>query len=120
MADSALLLTGSYSARDRGEDRAPFIVEEAESLAGLRESGALGLEIIWRNGMTDGDEVARGVTALCSSHPGAAPVFVSWSDGDGAETRLKAKKIGVDLSEQLLSAVRELVGVDRIRLVNAR
>jgi len=120
VADSAMLLTGSYSARDRGEDRAPFIVEEAAPLAELRASGAIGLELVWRNGMTDGDEVARGLTALCSSYPGAAPIFVSWNDGDGAETRLKAKKIGVDLCEPFLNAVRELVGVERVRLVNAR
>jgi DNA polymerase-3 subunit alpha len=120
VADNAMLLTGSYSTRDRGEDRAPFIVEEAEPLAGLRESGAVGLEVVWRNGMTDGDEVARGMAALCSSHPGRAPVFVSWIDGDGAETRLRARKIAVDLSEPFLNAVRELVGENRIRLVNAR
>jgi DNA polymerase-3 subunit alpha len=120
VADSALLLTGSYSVRDRGEDRAPFIVEEAEPLAGLRESGALGMEIIWRNGMTDGNDVARGLGALCSSHPGAAPVFVAWNDNDGAETRLRARKLGVELSDSFLDAVTELVGVNRIRLVNAR
>ena len=119
-ADSSMLLTGSYSARDRGEDRAPFIVEEAEPLAGLRDSGAIGLEVLWRNGMTDGDEIARGLAALCSSHPGKAPIFVLWSDGDDAETRLKARNLRVDLSEPFLSAVRELVGADRIRLVNAR
>ena len=120
VADSAMLLTGSYSARDRGEDRAPFIVEEAEPLVGLRDSGAIGLEVIWRNGMTDGDEVARGLSALSSSYPGAAPIFVAWSDGDGAETRMKARKIGVDLCEPFFSAVKELVGVDRVRLVKAR
>ena len=120
VADSSLLLTGSYSARDRGEDRVPFIVEDAEPLDALRDSGALGVEIVWRKGMPDGNEVARGLAALCAAHPGAAPVFVAWSDGDGTETRLRARKIRVDLNDSFLNAIKELTGVDRVRLVKAR
>ena len=43
----ALLLTGGYSDRDRGEDRAPFIVEAAQPLAELKASGALALSLRW-------------------------------------------------------------------------
>jgi len=120
VADSALLLRGSYSPRDRGEDRVPFIVEEAEPLGGLRESGALGMEIVWNKGMTDGNDVARGLAALCAAHPGPAPVFVAWSDGKGTEMRLRARKLRVELNVQFLMAVRELTGVNRVRLVKAR
>lgn len=37
--DAALLLTGGYSDRDRGEDRAPFIVESVRSLTGTADGG---------------------------------------------------------------------------------
>ncbi len=120
VADSALLLTGSYSARDRGEDHAPFIVESAEPLSQLRSSGALGVEIQWHKDLGDGIEVARGLAALCSAHPGNAPVFVTLSDGNGTETRLRARNTRVDLSDSFLSAVRELAGVGRVRLAKAR
>ena len=40
--DAAVLLTGGYSARDRGEDRAPFVVEGARPLGELRRSGGRG------------------------------------------------------------------------------
>ena len=42
--DAALLLTGGYSDRDRGEDQAPFIVETARPLDELKSSGAVGAE----------------------------------------------------------------------------
>ncbi|MDH3457654.1 MAG: DNA polymerase III subunit alpha, partial [Gemmatimonadota bacterium] len=45
--DALLLLTGGYSARDRGEDRAPFIVEDARDLEELKSSGAIGVAIEW-------------------------------------------------------------------------
>jgi DNA polymerase-3 subunit alpha len=47
-ADSALLLTGGYSDRDRGEDQAPFIVENARPLEELKTSGALALSLCWK------------------------------------------------------------------------
>ncbi|HKV70725.1 MAG TPA: DNA polymerase III subunit alpha, partial [Gemmatimonadales bacterium] len=46
-ADRALLLTGGHSARDRGEEQAPFIVEQAEPLDELRARGAVGLALRW-------------------------------------------------------------------------
>src|SRR5919107_4409189 len=48
LADSALLLTGGYSDRDRDDDQAPFIVEAARPLAELESSGALALSLRWR------------------------------------------------------------------------
>jgi DNA polymerase-3 subunit alpha len=120
VADSAMLLTGSYSARDKGEDRVPFIVEEAKPLDALRDSGALGVEIVWSKEMTDGKKVARGLAALCAAHPGPAPVSVAWSDGDGTETRLRARRIRVAIDDSFLTAVRELTGRNRVRLVKAR
>ena len=44
LPDAALLLTGGYSDRDRGEDRAPFIVESARPLAGARGDRGGGAE----------------------------------------------------------------------------
>ena len=42
--DAALLLTGGYSDRDRGEDHAPFIVESARALEELKALGRGGAE----------------------------------------------------------------------------
>jgi DNA polymerase-3 subunit alpha len=118
--DAALLLTGTYSARDRGEDRAPFIVEAAQPLADLRESGAVGVELIWRPNREATPELGRGVAALCAAHPGPAPVFVELSDGNGATARLRSRNVRVQLDDELLDALEELVGTGHVRLVKAR
>src|SRR5260370_24432189 len=43
--DQALLLTGSYSGRDRDEEQAPFIVETAQPLDQLKARGAIGVAL---------------------------------------------------------------------------
>ena len=118
--DDAFLLTGGYSLRDRGEDRAPFIVEEAVPLAELRDRGAVGVQLAWRAGNGPEPDLARGVAALCAAHPGPAPVFVQWSDGNGTTARLRARALRVDPNEDLLEALRDLIGRDRVRLVKAK
>ncbi len=118
--DAALLLTGGYSTRDRGEDRAPFIVEDAQALEQLRDSGAMGVALEWRAGGGPDRDAARALKALCAAHPGPAPLFVDWSDGNGVTAHLKARRTGVALDEDFLHALRELVGNERVRLVKAR
>jgi DNA polymerase-3 subunit alpha len=118
--DAALLLTGTYSARDRGEERAPFIVEAALPLSDLRASGAVGVTLVWDSDVTADREVARGVAALCSAHPGPAPMYVEWSGGNGNTALLRSKKVRVQLDDGFLSALRDLVGTNQVRLVKAR
>ncbi len=118
--DAALLLTGGYSTRDRGEDRAPFIVESAQSLTDLRESGAMGVALEWSAGGGPDSQAARALKALCTAHPGPAPVFVEWSDGNGVTAHLRARRTQVALDDDFLNALRELVGSERVRLVKAR
>src|SRR5204863_52602 len=81
--DQALLLTGSYSARDRGEEQAPFIVEAVRALDELRPSGAIAVELRWSAADPPDPEATRAVAALCAAHPGPAPVHVRWADGGG-------------------------------------
>jgi DNA polymerase-3 subunit alpha len=120
ISDAVLLLTGGYSSRDRGEDRAPFIVEGAQPLAALRQAGAVGLALNWTAGGGPDRDAARAATALCSAHPGPAPVFVEWSDGNGTQARLRSRRLRVELEEDLLRSLREVLGPERVRLVKAR
>jgi DNA polymerase-3 subunit alpha len=118
--DAALLLTGTYSARDRGEERAPFIVEGAQPLAELRETGEVAVELVWKREPETSREIARGVAALCAAHPGPAPIYVEWADGNGTTARLRSRNLRVQLDEDLLDALKELIGTDGVRLVKAR
>src|SRR5918996_1101493 len=123
--DDALLLTGTYSARDRHEEQAPFIVEGAESLDRLRPRGAIGVALRWSPGDAPDPEVARAVAALCAAHPGPAPVLVEWGNGGsgggggGGAARLRSRTLRVDAADDLLVALRGLVGADRVHLVRA-
>jgi DNA polymerase III subunit alpha len=120
--DRSLLLSGSHSARDRGEEQAPFIVEAAQPLDDLKASGAIGVALRWsRDAPVD---ATRAVAALCAAHPGPAPVLLEWSDEDGARpltpgevARLRSRSLRVDAADDLLAALRELVGPDRVHLV---
>ncbi|NIR45762.1 MAG: hypothetical protein GWN99_15165, partial [Gemmatimonadetes bacterium] len=67
-----------------------------------------------------GDDETRALKALCAAHPGPAPLFVDWSDGNGMTARLRSRAIRVALDPDFLDAVRELVGSERVRLVKAR
>jgi DNA polymerase-3 subunit alpha len=118
--DALLLLTGGYSARDRGEDRAPFIVEDAQPLEDLKRSGAVGVAVEWSSGKGPDAEATRAMKALCAAHPGEAPVFVRWTDGNGSTAQLRARRLTVALNEDFLRALRELLGSNHVRLVKAR
>ena len=120
--DRALLLSGSHSARDRGEEQAPFIVEAAQPLDDLKASGAIGVALRWSPDAPV--DATRAVAALCAAHPGPAPVLLEWSDEDGARpltpgevARLRSRSLRVDAADDLLAALRELVGPDRVHLV---
>ena len=120
-ADGAYLLVGGYSARDRGEEDAPFIVEDALPLADLRASGRIAVALRWTRGPGRNGEAARAVAALCAAHPGPAPVVVEWSeDGTGRDlVRLRSRTFNVALDEDLLAALRDVLGREAVTLVKA-
>jgi len=120
--DRALLLTGSHSQRDRGEDQAPFIVEAARPLGELKASGQVALALRWNAATPPEADAARAAAALCAAHPGPAPVLVEWegegSNGGGA-ARLMSRTLRVEPNDELLGALRGILGADRVHLVKA-
>jgi len=119
--DGAYLLVGGYSARDRGEEDAPFIVEDALPLADLKASGRIAVALRWAPHAGKNGEAARAVAALCAAHPGPAPVYVVWSeDGSGkGAVRLRSRAYTVALEPDLLGALRDVLGRDAVTLVKA-
>jgi DNA polymerase-3 subunit alpha len=115
--DAAILLTGGYSARDRGEDRVPFVVETARPLAELRRSGAMGIALRWAASGAPEPALLRSAAALCAGHPGPAPVYIDWSDGSGEAVRLRARGMKVEPVEDVVRSLRGLLGADAVRYV---
>ncbi|MEO8226758.1 MAG: DNA polymerase III subunit alpha [Gemmatimonadota bacterium] len=119
LPDSALLLTGGYSDRDRGEDRAPFIIESARPLEDLKSSGALGLSLRWKSPSAPAADAVKAAAALCTAHPGPTPVYIEWSDGNGEAVRLRSRRLRVAAEEDLVLALRNLLGSDSVHYVKA-
>jgi DNA polymerase-3 subunit alpha len=118
-ADAAMLLVGGYSQRDRGEDRAPFVVEAARPLGELRASGQIGLSLRWRAPSAPGPDTLQAAAALCRAHPGPVPIYIDWSDGNGEAVRLRSRRLRVAADEELLRALRDLLGSDAVHYVKA-
>ncbi len=123
-ADGAYLLTGGYSARDRGEEQAPFIVDSVRPLDDLKPSGAIGLALRWTMSQRPDPDTARAIAALCAAHPGPTPLFLEWSGTNGfagshEAVRLRSRSFRVDAADDLLAALRNLVGADSVHLVKS-
>ncbi|MGH7703455.1 MAG: hypothetical protein ACREMO_10200, partial [Gemmatimonadales bacterium] len=117
--DAGVLLTGGFSARDRGEERAPFVVEGARPLEELRSSGAVGLSLGWRAPEAPPVDTLRAAVALCAAHPGPAPLYIEWSDGNGERLRLRSRRMRVAAEEDLVQALQRLLGGATVRYVRA-
>jgi DNA polymerase-3 subunit alpha len=119
--DGAYLLLGGYSPRDRQEEEARLVIEDAQPLADVAASGRLGLALRLAGGDAAGGDPARAVAALCRAHPGAAPLFLEWpAEDNGGAARFRSRSLRVALDEELLVALRELLGADAVSLVKAR
>jgi hypothetical protein len=114
-----MLLTGGYSTRDQGEERAPFIVEGAEGLAVLRERGQVGVALRWTNGGAPPAEALKAAVALCAAHPGPAPLYIEWSDGNGERSRMRSKRVKVSPDEDLIRALRGVLDRGEVHYVKA-
>lgn len=119
LEDACLLLVGGYSERDRGEDRAPFVVESAKPIEQLRVSGQVALALRWAKPAPPAAGDLSAVAALCAEHPGPAPIYIEWSDGNGEAVRLRSRRIRIRPDEELIQALRTLLGADAVRLVKA-
>jgi DNA polymerase-3 subunit alpha len=117
--DEAMLLSGGYSARDRGEDRAPFVIESARPLAELRAGGAMAVCLRWQAPSAPDEGRIRAVAALCATHPGPAPLYIDWSDGNGERLRARARRLRVSPDEELLTALKGVLGSDAVSFVKA-
>jgi DNA polymerase-3 subunit alpha len=119
LPDAALLLSGGYSDRDRGEDHAPFIVESARGLEELKTSGAVALSLRWRSPAAPAPDALRAAAVLCSAHPGPTPLYIEWSDGNGEAVRLRSRRVRIAAEDDLVRALRDLLGADSVHYIKA-
>ncbi|MEE8361532.1 MAG: DNA polymerase III subunit alpha, partial [Gemmatimonadales bacterium] len=117
--DAAMLLTGGYSTRDRGEERVPFVVESVRPLDEFRPAGDVAVSLRWRKLEAPDPEAIRAAAALCAAHPGPAPVYIEWSDGNGEAMRLRSRRMRVAAEDELVTALQGILGVESVHYVKA-
>jgi hypothetical protein len=115
----AVLVTGGYSLRDRDEERATLVVESARPLAEFRDAGAVGVALRWDSPSPPEPDLMRRAAALCANHPGPAPVYIEWSDGNGDAVRLRARRLKVEPRDEVVQALKALLGAEAVHYVKA-
>src|SRR6185503_7954633 len=110
-------ISGHPLAKYRAEEQAPFIVEGARPLEDLKPSGAIGIALRWTVGTRPDTETTRAIAALCAAHPGPTPVLVEWAgegNGEAPTARLRSRSLRVDAADDLMAALKDLLGADRV------
>jgi hypothetical protein len=86
-------------------------------------NGAVGLALRWTATDAPKPETARAVAALCAAHPGPAPVLIEWGEGNGggngARALLRSRTLKVDAADDLVAALRDLLGADAVHFRKA-
>jgi hypothetical protein len=85
----------------------------------LKASGAVALSLRWGAPSAPRPEALQQAAALCSAHPGPTPLYIEWSDGNGEAVRLRSRRVRVAAEEDLVRALRDLLGADSVHYVKA-
>jgi DNA polymerase-3 subunit alpha len=120
-ADVPVVMKGGYSKRDQDADSPTFIVESVTPFAELRLNGQVSISIELRLGEPITPDAITDVRAVidahATSHSGAPPLELRWSDGNGTRAHLKSRSIRLAATQAALTDLRALLGNDRVRLV---
>jgi DNA polymerase III subunit alpha len=114
--DAVVLLRGKVSGRERDEEAPPLFLDSAELLDQVRRSGRLAVAIEVEPGQEVQGPLLEGLRSVLVSHSGRAPVELRVEPG-GA--RLRSRSLRVDPTDDLLDALRGLLGRNRIRLIRS-
>lgn len=119
--DVPVLMKGGYSKRDQDAEGPTFIVESVTPFAELRLNGQVSVSIELAAGESLSPDAMADVRAVidahATSHTGAPPLELAWSDGNGARARLRSRSLRLAATQAALTDLRALLGDERVRLV---
>src|SRR5260221_668812 len=119
--DVPVLMKGGYSKRDQKAEAPTFIVESVTPFAELRLNGQVSVSIELAAGESVSPDAMADVRAVidahATSHSGAPPLELAWSDGNGARSRLRSRSLRLAATQAALTDLRALLGDERVRLV---
>jgi len=113
--DAPVLIRGAVSNRERDEEDPPVFLDSALPLSEIRNAGDVGVQIeIGSDGPApDALESAKRILA---QHEGPGALVVVWRNGGTEQSRLKSKTVRVAPRDELLAALREALGPERVSL----
>ena len=79
----------------------------------------MALSLRWRSPAAPEPKALEAAAALCSSHPGPTPLYIEWSDGTGESVRLRSRRVRVAPQDDLVRALRDLLGADSVHYIKA-
>ncbi len=115
--DVPILLKGGYGRRDQDSEKPTFIVDEVTPLAERRTNGAVIVSLKLESSVGLSPAVMGDIRAVAESHPGTAPLEVSWIDGRGSSSRFRSRTLTMAADGAALTELRALLGHERVKLV---
>jgi len=115
--DVPVLIKGGYGRRDQDNEKPTYIVDEVIPLAERRTNGAVIVSLQLRASAGLSPAVMEDIRAVAESHPGSAPLEVSWIDGRGSSSRFRSRTLTMAADGAALTELRALLGHERVRLV---
>ena len=115
--DVPVLLKGGYGRRDQDSEKPSFAVSEYIPLAERRTNGAVIVSLELQSSVGLSPAVMGDIRAVAESHPGTAPLEVSWIDGRGSSSRFRSRTLTMAADGAALTELRALLGHERVRLV---
>jgi len=115
--DSAVLLRGTVSNRERDEEDPPIFLDEAEALDVVGRSGRVAVAIELPAGREVDAERIEGIREVARRYPGSAPLELHVLNGGSEARRLRSRSLRVTPDRDTIVRLRELFGSGRIRLV---
>jgi DNA polymerase III subunit alpha len=115
--DTPVVIRGAVSSRERDEEDPPLFLDAAFRLEDVRNSGEVGLCI--ELGSAGPEPAAiEAAKKLLAENAGNGPVFVLWKNGGGGDDapRMRSRTLKVTPRDELVQALRETLGDDRVRL----
>jgi DNA polymerase-3 subunit alpha len=111
--DIPLLIRGRYSRRDRDAEKATFTLDSVSRFEEIRASGQVSVSIELRQGAPLNQSVLQDVRTVAEAHHGSTPIELRWSDGKGANARLRSRTLKLAATHAALSELRALLGNDQ-------
>ncbi|HEV3048844.1 MAG TPA: hypothetical protein VGX50_00965, partial [Longimicrobium sp.] len=113
--DAPVLIRGTVSNRERDEEEPPLFLDSAVALSEIRNGGDVGVQIeIGSDG--PGPGALAAAKAILAEHAGPGQLVVVWRNGGTEQTKLKSKTVKVAPRDELLMALRDALGAERVSL----